>query len=546
SPELNLPNDITVSVCKPTVEYRITASDNCQVKKLELIEGIPSGHTFPLGVTMVKYQATDVQGNIGYGEFKVIVKDLPNPPQITDISTCKGETVILAVENAKPFYSYIWYDSQNNVLPSVGNGSSFISGELDSSVLYRVVTKDKSTGCESTPIEVNVTVISTPNAPTASNQTFSSAEKPQIKDLEVNGETGATFIWYNASTGGSSLELDEFLTDGATYYVSQMVNGCESPRTPVKVRFIDEVSLNPPLSADFSILILENTSYSFTEQQFVFSDGDGDNFEAILFTRLVPNGNLTYDGKPVVVGVEYENPSLLTFAPEKDGFGSPYGSLEFKVKDNSNDASTTYSATYSITINVRQRIVALDDAEEVRAGETLSSSSVVENDENPEQLQLVVDTHPLQGVAHGNLILYEDGTYTYTPDPGYIGTDSFVYKVRDQGTPESFSEAQVIINIYPQEPEPGLGISPNGDGQNDYWEIKHIETYPNNVVSIFNRWGNLVYKVDQYNNEDKVWRGESNRGLTPRKNRVQDGTYFYVIEFSDGKELKSGYVLVKQ
>jgi len=74
------------------------------------------------------------------------------------------------------------------------------------------------------------------------------------------------------------------------------------------------------------------------------------------------------------------------------------------------------------------------------------------------------------------------------------------------------------------------GITPNGDGQNDYWHIDniHLTRYQQNKVSIFNRWGDVVWSGENYNNLDIRWSGEG------RKEReLPDGTYFYVIEFQD-------------
>ncbi len=67
-------------------------------------------------------------------------------------------------------------------------------------------------------------------------------------------------------------------------------------------------------------------------------------------------------------------------------------------------------------------------------------------------------------------------------------------------------------------------LTPNGDGYNDYWYIGNIENYPQNEVTIFNRFGKVLYTKTGYNNE---WDGTYNG------NKLPDGTYFYVIKFTD-------------
>lgn len=80
-------------------------------------------------------------------------------------------------------------------------------------------------------------------------------------------------------------------------------------------------------------------------------------------------------------------------------------------------------------------------------------------------------------------------------------------------------------------PEPYTAFSPNGDGQNDIWTIPGIENYPENEITIFNRWGDVVADFENYNNANVSWDG-SNNG-----NELPAGTYFYTIEYTN--ELKS-------
>ena len=72
------------------------------------------------------------------------------------------------------------------------------------------------------------------------------------------------------------------------------------------------------------------------------------------------------------------------------------------------------------------------------------------------------------------------------------------------------------------------GITPNGDGKNDHWDIEGIEFYPDNNVLIFNRWGDKVWENKGYNNIDIVWAGINKEGLD-----LPDGTYFYVVTLNN-------------
>jgi gliding motility-associated-like protein len=86
------------------------------------------------------------------------------------------------------------------------------------------------------------------------------------------------------------------------------------------------------------------------------------------------------------------------------------------------------------------------------------------------------------------------------------------------------------------------GISRNGDGKNDFFEISCIEDFPNNTVKIFNRAGTLVYQTKGYNNADVIFEGTSNEGLSLMGRELPDGTYFYIIDKGEGSIPKTGYL----
>ena len=86
-------------------------------------------------------------------------------------------------------------------------------------------------------------------------------------------------------------------------------------------------------------------------------------------------------------------------------------------------------------------------------------------------------------------------------------------------------------------------FTPNDDGDNDYWEILGIQAFPENNVKVFNRWGEIVYLKEGYNNE---FNGRANKrtqmnggdGLLPT------GTYYYVIKVYQTGDIYTGYVYI--
>jgi gliding motility-associated-like protein len=75
------------------------------------------------------------------------------------------------------------------------------------------------------------------------------------------------------------------------------------------------------------------------------------------------------------------------------------------------------------------------------------------------------------------------------------------------------------------------GISPNGDGLNDYLDLTADR------VEIFNRYGGKVYSKVNYHND---WFGQSDSGSV-----LPDGTYYYSIKLLGG-ELKTGWIYINK
>lgn len=84
-------------------------------------------------------------------------------------------------------------------------------------------------------------------------------------------------------------------------------------------------------------------------------------------------------------------------------------------------------------------------------------------------------------------------------------------------------------------------ITPNADGSNDFWFIENIaqSDYSENQVTIFNRWGQVVWTARNYNNVDIAFSGRASSG-----EELSDGTYFY--EFRSGENERTGFMEVQR
>lgn len=82
------------------------------------------------------------------------------------------------------------------------------------------------------------------------------------------------------------------------------------------------------------------------------------------------------------------------------------------------------------------------------------------------------------------------------------------------------------------------GLTPNGDGKNDVFFIKNIDQYPGNMVRIYNRWGQVIFETENYDNVNRKWNGSMyNSGAN-----APAGTYYYFIDLKNGNEPLKGYI----
>ena len=87
---------------------------------------------------------------------------------------------------------------------------------------------------------------------------------------------------------------------------------------------------------------------------------------------------------------------------------------------------------------------------------------------------------------------------------------------------------------YPSNVQMPTGLTPNGDGYNDLFQVQGIDNCQKVSIMVFNRWGNIVYEMEDYDNS---WDG-SNQSGSP----LPQGTYYILLKLHDSGSSIAGYV----
>ncbi len=95
-------------------------------------------------------------------------------------------------------------------------------------------------------------------------------------------------------------------------------------------------------------------------------------------------------------------------------------------------------------------------------------------------------------------------------------------------------------------------LTPNNDGSNEYFYIEGIEGLSAKLF-VYNRWGNLVYSSEAYQND---WDGSVTATQDPHDktkiktwgntSKLPDGTYFYLLEVETLNYKKAGYLELRR
>ena len=224
---------------------------------------------------------------------QVTIKTVPDAPAANAQSVCDGLLISDLEVSGASGGTILWYATASsttalNPTTVLTDGTYFVSQIVD--------------GCESGRTGVSVIVKDIPAAPTASAQTF--CGEAVVSDLVATPIAGGTLVWYNSSTSNTPLNNTEALVSG-TYYVAQMVDGCESDRVSVIVTKKDLPAIP---TVDSHVFCEESTVADLVaegEEGAIFNWYDSEDSEESLGATIVLSSGVYYVSQ-VVDGCESE------------------------------------------------------------------------------------------------------------------------------------------------------------------------------------------------------------------------------------------------
>ncbi len=263
-------------------------------------------------------------------------------------------------------------------------------------------------------------------------------------DSDLNGDVLESFLVDDVLNGSLTLNVDgsfDYIpdpgfigSDSFTYRASDSLLVSDLATVTILVR-------TPPTAADDTYEIDEDTPLVVAAAGVLSNDVDNE-LPADLLARLISgpsNGTLT----------AFSSDGSFTYVPDADFNG--VDSFIYAAEDGV--TGSTDEATVTLTVNgVNDAPVGANDSYATSPDTPLSvdaASGVLANDFDVDfdALEAIL----VDDVTGGTLTLNPDGSFEYTPDPGFVGSDSFTYRANDSSLESSL--ATVYLNVVSSDPD---------------------------------------------------------------------------------------------
>lgn len=227
-------------------------------------------------------------------------------------------------------------------------------------------------------------------------------------------------------------------TDTFTYEVCDEAGNCDTGQVTIEVRETGATN-SPPVANSDSTVVFQNGSVN---GQLLSNDGDANGDAIVLRTAPVSN--------PANGSVIIRNDGTYTYTPNSGFIGTD--SFEYEICEEQG-ACDTAVVTIQVVANINGSV---NDAPHGGSDSVIGQKNVpftgnlIANDTDPNGDPLTINTTPIAPPSNGNLSINSDGTFTYVPDAGFTGNDSFQYEVcDDQGACTVVTAVVTIFNEPP-------------------------------------------------------------------------------------------------
>uniref|UniRef100_UPI0032B2BEDE Ig-like domain-containing protein n=1 Tax=uncultured Mycolicibacterium sp. TaxID=2320817 RepID=UPI0032B2BEDE len=289
----------------------------------------------------------------------------------------------------------------------------------------------------STPATVTITVNPVNDATVANNDSYSTGEDSSLlgnvltNDVDVDGDTFTAALLSGPAHGTLVLNPDGSFSytptadysgvDSFSYQVSDGTATSNTALVTIAVTAINDapIAVNDSYTTDEDTPLAGNVLANDT-------DAEGDSLSATLVAGPT-HGTLvlTSDG-------------TFTYTPDADYTGTD--SFTYTA----GDAALTDSALVTVSISSVNDVPVATGDSFTTDEDTPVSGNVLTNDVDVEGDSLTATL--VDGPTHGNLVLNADGTFTYTPDADYHGTDSFTYTATDGTATSAVSTVSIAVD----------------------------------------------------------------------------------------------------
>lgn len=449
-------------------------------------------------------------GNCNDDDEITIIRDLPSTQAylgpLKDTSVCDVESISLKGNAINPSHIHeqgSWY--YNNDKNSLSQDSNFVFTQLKlfpQRNTFKWVIKNRT--CSSTSDSVTVNRFTTPVKPVFNIHDTSTCIKPMlltVKNYTVNSVPNSLPAGYQGQHIFGNNFLINNLNPGLNTYIYETANDICKNSDTVRINF--GIPPSKPLI-------------------------------------------LTPDGTALCESEGISDYTLLAQKPNSGSVGLWTSTGRAKINSNETTVSPSVSLQPGMnqfiwrTQNIAYDFCVLYDTLNITVWSRPSTDEILNS-----SVHLI---HSASGALKGRIPAIGIGTWTiisgsakiknvHDPASEYselaMGKNTFVWKISN-GICDTISDTIVIDRILFDVPK---AFSPNGDSKNQKFIIKGVENYYPRELTIYNRWGNEVYKNTYYDND---WEGKTNGG-----DNLADDTYYYTLKL-ENRDVHTGFVVIKR